>query len=359
MELLSGFTTLAVWVNNLDPVLLDLWGPLKVRWYGLAYLLGFFVGFLLLRWLAKRNLFVLKEDQVGDFITYAAIFGVFLGGRIGYILFYTLPERGFGTLLEDPLVLVRVWDGGMASHGGIIGLVLFSLFYARRKKISWLGLGDGLCAVATVGLFFGRMANFINGELYGRASQGVAWLMKFPGSLVSFDPPSPESERFNEAMKDAVAANPEQLSGAWNQYQAQLADPATAGFAARQLLNEVQAVGREFPEVIEALSPYLEARHPSQLYEAFLEGALLFAIFWVVRLKFSRLKHGVITGLFFILYAVFRVFAEGYREPDSSVIAGVLTKGQFYSLFMVLIGAGFLVYAFRKGKSFELTANEG
>ena len=89
MELLSGFTTLAVWVNNLDPVLLDLWGPLKVRWYGLAYLLGFFVGFLLLRWLAKRNLFVLKEDQVGDFITYAAIFGVFLGGRIGYILFYT------------------------------------------------------------------------------------------------------------------------------------------------------------------------------------------------------------------------------------------------------------------------------
>jgi phosphatidylglycerol:prolipoprotein diacylglycerol transferase len=354
MEHVESFSALAVYVHNMDPVLLPIWGELKVRWYGLAYLLGFFGGYLLLKHLAKRGLFVLKEDQVADFITYAAIFGVFLGGRLGYLLFYTLPERGFHVLLEDPLLLLRVWEGGMASHGGILGLTIFAFVYARRKKVSWLGLGDGLCAVVTVGLFCGRMANFINGELYGRAGQGVAWLMKFPGAFLSFNPPSPESAHFQEAMSAAVVANPEELGEAWNVYHEQLADPAVAGFAARDFLEKVQASGRSHPEVMEAVAPFLEPRHPSQLYEAFLEGALLFAILWVIRIKLPQLKHGMITGMFFILYALFRVFVEGYREPDSSwVIEDVLTKGQFYSLFMVLLGIGFLAYAARKGRTFE------
>lgn len=343
--MVEAASAVAIWVHNLDPVLLPLWGPLKLRWYGLAYLLGFVGGYYLLRHLARRNLHVLKPEEVGDFIAYAAIFGVFLGGRLGYILFYALPERGWGSLLSDPLQILRVWDGGMASHGGIMGLALFSLYWARRKKISWLGLGDGLCVVAGLGLFCGRMANFINGELYGRASSGVAWLMKFPAALTSFDPPSPESKNFVEAMRDAVAVDPSRLGGAWEAYTA----PEQV-LSANGLLEEVLAAGRDNPEVTQALAPYLEARHPSQLYEAFLEGALLFGILWFVRVRFPQLRHGVLTGLFFLLYAIFRTFAEQFREPDSSwIIENVLTKGQFYSLFMIAIGAAFLVFGWRKG----------
>ena len=339
----------AVWVHNIDPVLLPIWGPLKLRWYGLAYLLGFAGGYFLLRHLARRGLYVLKESEVADFIAYAAIFGVFLGGRLGYVLFYSVPESGWGAVLEDPLQILRVWDGGMASHGGIIGLALFSLYWARRKQVSWLGLGDGLCVVAGVGLFCGRMANFINGELYGRVSSGVAWLMKFPHSLVAFKPPSPESKQFHEAMREAVATDPERLAGAWEAYagpEPQLSGPG--------LLEVVLAAGRENPEVTGALAPYLEPRHPSQLYEAILEGALVFALLWFLRVHYPRMRHGVLTGLFFILYAVFRIVVEGFREPDSTwVVENVLTKGQFYSVFMIVVGAAFLGYGLRKGGRLE------
>ncbi|QHI67983.1 prolipoprotein diacylglyceryl transferase [Tichowtungia aerotolerans] len=165
---------LSFWTHDLNPVIFHIWGPLAVRWYGLAYLLGFLGGYLILRRLSRRGEFAIPEQELSNFIVHLAIFGVFLGGRLGYVLFYAPHE-----FIKDPLFLLRVWEGGMASHGGIIGVIAFVLWTAWKKKVSFWNLTDGLALVAPIGLFFGRLANFINGELWGRPSQ-VAWAVIFP-----------------------------------------------------------------------------------------------------------------------------------------------------------------------------------
>lgn len=314
----------ATYVHDLDPVLLPLFGKLALRWYGLAYLAGFVVGFLLLRNLAKRKLWVLKPEQAGDFIAAAAMFGVFLGGRLGYILMYRIPEAGWGTLVEDPLQVLRVWDGGMASHGGILGLVIFTWFYAKKHKTTWTGLGDGLCVVAPVGLFFGRVANFINGELYGRVANGVAWAMKFPLSLAQ----QPEEVQ-RQAWDACIGVEPR--------------------LAEARSLEDLIVASRQNDEVLGTLAEYLPARHPSQLYEAALEGVALFAILWLVRTRCPKAPDGLLTGLFFAIYALGRIVAEQFREPDAALV-GALSKGQFFSLFMFLFAGAFFVHAWRRWK---------
>ena len=313
---------LATYVHDLNPVALPIYGALALRWYGLAYLLGFAVGFLLLRNLAKRGLWVLQPGQTGDFIAAEAMFGVFLGGRLGYIVFYQLPQAGCGELARDPLLVLRVWEGGMASHGGILGLAIFTWFYARKHHVSWAGLSDGLCVVGPLGLFFGRMANFINGELYGRVTAGVAWAVKFPLSL---------GEEKAEVQ-----------SAAWQ--ACTRVDPRLAEVDS---LNALVAAARANPELSRTLGNFLPPRHPSQIYEGLLEGALLFAILWVVRTRCPKAPDGLLTGLFLALYAVFRIVCEQFREPDSALV-GFLTKGQFFSLFMFLFAAAFLYHAWRK-----------
>jgi len=336
----------AVWVHNFDPVILRIGeSPLALRWYGLSYLAAFVAGYLLLRWLAKKDLWVMAPEKAGDFIAYGAIFGVFVGGRLGYVLFYMIPERGMEAVTRDPLVVFKVWEGGMASHGGILGLLIFTWFYARREKVSWLRLGDGLCVVAPLGLFFGRLANFINGELYGRTASEVAWAMKFPRALLEAG-----DRRFVGAMAEAVRADADRpgspLPAAWEAYQEALAGPVAERVDRLPLFERVMDAGRRNPEVMEALGKYLEARHPSQLYQAFLEGLLLFVVLLATRLRFSALAPGVLTGMFFLMYALFRIVAERFRAPDAAwVVEGILTKGQFYSLFMIAIGAAFLVGA--------------
>lgn len=314
----------ATYVHDLNPVLLRITDTIQLRWYGLAYLLGFLAGFLLLRNLARRGLWVLKPEQTGDFIAAAALFGVFLGGRLGYILLYQIPKAGWAGVSQDPLMILRVWEGGMASHGGILGLVIFTWFYARKHKVTWTGLGDGLCVVAPLGLFFGRMANFINGELYGRVAHGVAWAVKFPLSLI-------------EEPKEAQGA-------AWQSCMA--IEPKLEH---ADSLDVLIATARENPQVSEALGSHLPPRHPSQIYEGLLEGALLFSILWFVRTRFPKAPDGLLTGLFFALYATFRIIGEQFREPDATMV-GPLTKGQFFSLFMFLFAAGFLVHAWRGWK---------
>jgi phosphatidylglycerol:prolipoprotein diacylglycerol transferase len=321
----------ATYVHDLNPVLLRITDAIQLRWYGLAYLMGFIGGFYLLRHLARRGLWVLKPEQTGDFIAAAALFGVFLGGRIGYILFYQLPKVGWGELANDPLLVFRVWEGGMASHGGILGLVIFTWFYAKKHKVTWTGLGDGLCVVAPVGLFFGRMANFINGELYGRVAEGVKWAVKFPLSLVE-QPVEVQSAAWQECTR----------------VEPRLSETDS--------LDVLIATARENPQVSETLANFLPARHPSQIYEGLLEGALLFAILWVVRTRFPKAPDGLLTGLFFALYAIFRIIGEQFREPDAEMV-GMLTKGQFFSLFMFLFAAAFFVHAWRGWrKSAEIKA---
>lgn len=340
---MQATSVFATYVHQLDPVIFQVGGSLALRWYGLAYLASFLAGYVLLKRLAERKLWVLQPEKTADFIAAAALLGVFIGGRLGYVFFYQIPRDGWASFTQDPLVLFRVWEGGMASHGGILGLVIFTFFYARKHKVSWTGLGDGLCVVAPIGLLCGRIANFINGELYGRVANGVAWAVKFPGAFN--EAKSPESARFNDALAAAVDADPA-FAERIKEISAQgFADPRAAQF------HELILANRGSDAVSEAIAPYLEPRHPSQLYEGLLEGGLLFAILWFVRVRFPKAPHGLLTGLFFLLYPTFRIFAEAYREPDAAwVIENVLTKGQFLSLFMYLFAAAFLIFAFRKSR---------
>src|SRR6266481_5219138 len=298
---------LAYYVHDLNPLIFRLWENVGPRWYGLAYVLAFICSYVLFRRLAKCGYADLPVAKVGDFVTGAALFGVIVGGRLGYVFFYK-PE-----MLRAPMSILRVWEGGMSSHGGMLGLLAFTFYYAWRHKISWTNLGDNLVVTAPIGLFFGRCANFINGELYGRITN-VPWAMQFPKELL--DHPQ-EAER-------AVAAC------------AQI-DPALTTPDA--IVNAVN----NHPQVAAELRPILLPRHPSQLYEAFFEGIVLFAILWVLRTR-TRQPNGVLTGLFFICYAIFRIVIENFREPDAELI-GAFTRGQFFSFFLIAIVVAFIAAA--------------
>ena len=302
-------STLAYYLHNLDPFIFRVTETFGPRWYGMAYVMAFLSGYALLGWLSKKGYADLPQKQVGDFITWAALFGVMLGGRIGYVLFYR-PE-----MLREPLSILRVWEGGMSAHGGIMGLVLFTLYYSRKYKMSWTNLGDNLCVTAPIGLFFGRCANFINGELYGRPST-VPWAVQFPKELF---------EAANTAEADRALDLAHQI------------DPG---------LNTIESVigaAHSDPRIVDVLRQVVTPRHPSQIYEALLEGVLLFLILWFVRTR-MRQPNGVITGLFLGGYAILRIIGELFREPDSPMI-GIFTRGQFFSFFLVAIGFAFIVAA--------------
>jgi phosphatidylglycerol:prolipoprotein diacylglycerol transferase len=290
---------LAYYLHDLSPFIFQFSPGFGLRWYGFAYVMAFICGWWLYRWLAQVGYSDLKPEKVGDFISLAAFFGVMLGGRLGWVLFYWLPEKGIRDVLSHPLDFFKVWDGGMASHGGMLGLIIFTWIYARRNHVSWNGIGDNLCVVAPVGLFFGRVANFINGELWGRPST-VPWAVQFPGELDN--PPPVEMVRHDPVL--------------------------------RERLQEI-----------------LPPRHPSQIYEALLEGVLLFTILWLLRTR-TKQPRGALTGIFFIVYAIVRIIGECFRVPDSAWHMGPLSAGQFLSLFLIVLGAVFVVVAYRR-KEYE------
>ncbi len=296
---------LAYYLHNLSPFILELRNGIGLRWYGLAYVLAFLLGYRLYLWLARRRYTDLPPESVADFITWAAIFGVMLGGRLGYILFYDLQG-----MIEQPSQMLRVWEGGMSSHGGVLGLVLFTFYWSRKHHVSWTSLGDCLVVVAPIGLFLVRIANFINGELYGRVAQ-VAWAVQFPTELL--DRPALVEQTGEGHLQSA---------------------------------HELIERARTDPTLAAKLREILPARHPSQIYEALLEGVVLFAILWFMRTRL-RLPRGVLTGAFFVLYAILRITGEFFREPDPAWSVGLLSAGQFLSLFMVIIGAAFIAWGLR------------
>jgi phosphatidylglycerol:prolipoprotein diacylglycerol transferase len=257
---------LAYWVDRLDPFLVRFRGNLGIRYYGLAYVAGIVVGAWLLCAYARAGRSLLPAAKVGDFIVAAAL-GVFAGGRLGSYLLYD-GWRGFAS---DPLAVLRVWEPGMSFHGGLVGVILASAWFARSQRIPIPHLWDLVASTAPVGLLLGRLANFVNGELWGRPST-VPWAVIFPRSA------TPES-----------------------------------------------------PEPV--------PRHPSQLYEAGMEGVLLFAYMqWRLwRSDLVRERPGALAGEFLIAYACARMAGEVFREPDASLILG-LSRGTFYSLFMVAFG---------------------
>jgi phosphatidylglycerol:prolipoprotein diacylglycerol transferase len=281
---------------RIDPVLFQL-GWFAIRWYALSYIAGLMAGWWLMARMTRErplwknptfsNKAPITADQVGDLVVWAT-FGVILGGRIGWILFYGIALCGVSpaspmchvdggilpmAFLEHPLRLIKVWEGGMSFHGGLAGVVVAVWLFCRRNKLQLLPVADMIAVVAPVGLFFGRIANFINGELWGKKTD-VAWAMVFP----------------------------------------------TGG---------------------------PEPRHPSQLYEAALEGIVLFLLLqYALRWRRFNERPGLLTGLFFLGYGVFRFFVEFFREPDGEFI-GWFSMGMALSIPLWAAAGAFLWISLR------------
>lgn len=320
---------LATWIHHLDPVLLNIPGtPLAVRWYGLAYVAGFLLGYLLLLWLSRRKLYCVPPEKLGDFITAICIFGVLVGGRLGEFFFYWLPENGWSGFCTDPLWVFRVWEGGMTSHGGIIAVLLVAIWYASKHKLSLPAVCDGLAIVCPIGLFFGRVANFINGELYGRPAPDSPLAMKFPLELLTL-PPEGQIQAYAAVEHAAGAPLPTLTQGN------------------ETLFDAILRLTRESPAVRDALGQYLTPRYPSQLFEALGEGLLLFLILIALRLGWKNAPVGIFSALFCFLYAAARIATECYREPDVDTWHGI-TRGQYLSFGVILLGALFLTPVLRQ-----------
>ncbi len=262
--------TFALAFPSIDPVLIEI-GPFAIRWYALAYIVGLVVGWRYVRWLVQRPGWRLTPLEIDDLLLYVTL-GVVLGGRLGYVLFYR-P----GYYLSEPLEALAVWQGGMSFHGGTLGVIFAMWLFAQLRNRSFLEIGDAVVCAIPIGLFLGRIANFINAELYGRVTD-VPWGMVFPH-------------------------------------------------------------GGPMP------------RHPSQLYEAALEGIVLFLVLaafaWRPR---DPNTAGRLGGIFLIGYALARSFAELFREPDAHLgfLWAGLTMGQLLSLPMLLAGLALVVWSFAR-----------
>jgi phosphatidylglycerol:prolipoprotein diacylglycerol transferase len=268
---------LAITFPAIDPVAISI-GPLAIRWYALAYISGIVIGWIYARALIRSEKLwggpaPIAPLQLDDFILWVTI-GIIVGGRTGYVLFYN-PA----VFIQHPAAILKLWEGGMSFHGGFLGCVAAVMLFALKNKISILSLGDITTAVAPLGIFLGRLANFIKGELWGReADASVPWRIVFPD--------------------DAL-----------------------------QLF-----------------------RHPSQLYEAALEGILLFAVL-AVMVRMGALKRpGLILGSFIAIYGLTRITSEFFREPDPQLgfLWGGLTMGMLLSIPMIIVGAILIMMAWRR-----------
>ncbi len=297
---------LAAFLNNFDPFVFRI-GNFGPRWYGLSYVVSALLVYWLYKRLAERGYTDLHPAKVADFITWTGLFGVLLGGRLGWILWYGRYQAH-----DSPWWMFEVQNGGMASHGGIYGIVIVTFVLSRLWRVSWTSIGDSLCVTAPMGLFLVRCANFWNGELYGHVTT-VPWGVKFASEL--------------HESADAISA----VGG----------DPSLIGESTR-----IIDAARHDPALAQRLADVLPVRHPSQLYEAFLEGVVLFAILYTLRTRF-RMPRGVLTGLFFILYAALRIIGEIFRVPDPAWKMGSLSAGQTLSLYFFGIGVAFLVAGIR------------
>jgi phosphatidylglycerol:prolipoprotein diacylglycerol transferase len=264
--------TFAIPFPAIDPVLIEI-GPFAVRWYALAYIAGLLLAWRYCRWLASLPPKQLGPEAFDDFLVWATL-GVVLGGRLGYVLFYK-P----GYYLYQPQEILLLWQGGMSFHGGLIGVLVAIGLFARRKGVHYFTLADIVGCATPIGLLLGRLANFINGELFGRPSE-VPWAMVFPR-------------------------------------------------------------GGPVP------------RHPSQLYEAALEGALLFLVLYLLVRRGWLRQTGLLSGCFLIGYAIARVLGEIFREPDAHLgpIIGPVTMGQILSLPMLLAGLLIVLWSRRRQRA--------
>lgn len=328
------------YLHTLDPFAIKVTETFGIRWYGLSYLAGFLAGYFIILWLAQRRKAVIPAELVGDFVFTIAL-GTIIGGRLGYCLFYS-PDLLLRFRGDFPFWgVLAVNEGGMASHGGIIGIILASVYYGKRYNIPIAHLCDLTTLGGTLGVFFGRIANFINGELVGRpSSPDLAWAVQFPQDMLLW--PAQEPARLS-----TLTPLVEQFgiqSSLWQQWISQIRTNYSSWQAVERILHQIiEAAQNGNQAVIEGLTPVLTARHPSQLYEAFLEGLFLFLVLFFIWRRPQ--KPGVITGWFLTLYSVVRIIGEQFRMPDAHIgfqIFG-LTRGQILSFGMLAAGILFLL----------------
>ncbi len=299
----------ATYLHNLDPFAIQITETFGIRWYGLSYLTGFVLAYFLVKRIARCGRSTLKPADAADLIFYFAL-GIMIGGRIGYALFYQPDLCGFSKSFPFWRMLM-LHQGGMASHGGMIGLIAASWLYARNHKHRFTHILDLGAFAAPLGLFCGRIANFINGELYGRGPTDVPWAVKFPQEIQHWS--SKQLEQLNPIFAHAP--------------QATTYD------------DLVKAVQTGNAQVAAQLAPLLTARHPSQIYQALLEGLIVFAVLaWVWRKPRRPL---VIGSLFCGVYAILRIIGEQFRQPDAHIGFEWLgmTRGQWLSIALLAGGA--------------------
>jgi phosphatidylglycerol:prolipoprotein diacylglycerol transferase len=313
-------------VHNLDPVIVRFSDSLAIRWYGVAYLSGFVVAWIATHLLAKRGVIPLRVGQVGDFMT-ACVVGVVVGGRIGHVVFYD-PHLLWTFHTAFPFWgALDLHKGGMSSHGGMVGTFLAMVWFARRYQIPLLAMCDIVCFTAPAGLMFGRLANWVNGELPGKIlpdsmqANPPAWSVKFPEDAIIL-----AVQQRNDFPNDAAAA--QALATAQELYAATYAGSAEAAAQVAQMVP---------------------ARYPSQFIQALTDGPVIVAIMVLVWLK---PRHaGTIFGTFFIGYGALRVLSEQFREPDAGVFTiGPVTLPMMLSAVMVVLGAVLVQYARRSNQ---------
>jgi phosphatidylglycerol:prolipoprotein diacylglycerol transferase len=344
-----------VWVHNLSPYAIRLTETLGIRWYGLAYLSGLVSGYYVVRAVCRRGNSPMREDMIADFVTYCAI-GVLAGGRIGYCLFYA-PDLLFHFDEHFPFWgLLKVNEGGMASHGGILGVMLVCFFYARHNRIPMLHLFDLVVFGGSVGFFFGRIANFVNGELYGRAApEGLKWAVKFPQEIYlwsQIDPnrlyqlaPAAEALGQLKTPEGGVQLTQGLWTGWMKNYNFDMGSKNAVIQTLEQMIAAIQAGNLK---VTMAIAPVLTARYPSQLIQAVLEGLFVFLILcWIWR---KPQKPGVVGACFGVLYSVARIVGEQFRMPDVHLGFQLwgLTRGQWLSVGLLTIATVYLSYVLRR-----------
>lgn len=326
---------LAAFLHNLDPYAIRLWEGGPIRWYGLSYLAGFILGYATIRRVTAAGRSTLDTRRVSDFVVTLAI-GIILGGRLGYVTLYQ-PHLLWTFGDRFPFWgLLAINQGGMSSHGGMLGAILAALYFSRRSpnpKPSWAHLLDLTAFATPLGLFFGRIANFVNGELFGRpCSPSLPWAVKFPQEMFNWD-----AHRLASLQPVVALLQP--------------GHPPTPQAAYDLLPTILDQIRAGNAQVISLVEPLLTPRHPSQLYEALLEGLFLFLVLAVAWAK--PRKPLTISGLFCATYGLVRIFVEFFREPDAHIASQEfahfhITRGQWLSALLLAAGIVMTLIAVRR-----------
>lgn len=345
-----------MYVHNLSPFAIQFTETFGVRWYGLAYLAGFVFGYYAILLLTRKGRTLFKEDQIADFITFVAI-GVLAGGRLGYCIFYA-PDLFTSFDAHFPFWgVLKVNEGGMASHGGIMGVMLVCWLYGRSHKIPFLHCLDVTVFGGSLGFMFGRIANFINGELYGRpAPADWPFAVKFPQEMYLWMQKEfnrmidlgPAVEKLGQ-LKTQTGEVLNLTAATWQSWLQSYNTDNSARLHVHEVVDGLIASVQHGNEAVrEALGQVLTARYPSQLYQSFLEGFCVFvALCFILR---KPQKPGVVSGWFGALYCLARIVGEQFRMPDVQIgfqLFG-LTRGQWLSIVMLTVAIGWLFLAYRR-----------